>query len=92
MRTCTLSIHKAHSWTRVEIVHWVAESAWPFKIVTNSGFQCLMRMGRPNCYLPDLCTVSHDVQNAFTQVHRKLALRLQVNVSFVLIGHKLTNT
>ena len=84
------SIYEAHS-CRVEIVHWVAESARPFEIVANPGFQCLMRTGCPNCYLPDLCTVSHDVQNTFTQVHEKLAVRLQVDVSFVLIRHKLKN-
>ena len=50
-----------------------------------------MRTGHPNCYLPDLHTVSHDVQNTFMQVHKKLAVRLQVDVSFVLIGHKLKN-
>ena len=70
---------------------WVAESVQPFKIVADPGFQCLMRTGHPNCYLHDLCTVSHDVQNTFTQVREKLAVRLQVDVSFVLIGHKLKN-
>ena len=87
---CILSIYEAHS-CRVEIVHWVAESVWPFKIVADPGFQCLMRTGCPNCYLPDPHTVSCDVQNTFTQVCKNLAVRLQVDVSFVLIGHKLKN-
>ena len=76
----------------MEIVRWVAESARPFNIVTDPGFQCLMKTGRPNCYLPDPRTVSHDVQSVFRQVHEKLAERLQVGVSVVSIGHKLNGT
>jgi hypothetical protein len=38
--------------TRTELVRWVAESLRPFQIVTDRGFQCLMKTGRPQYYLP----------------------------------------
>lgn len=31
--------------SRAEIVRWVAESVWPFKIVEDRGFQSLMKTG-----------------------------------------------
>ena len=46
---------------RAEIVHWVAESLWPFHIVEDHGFQCLMKTGRPGHYLPSMSTIAQDV-------------------------------
>ena len=37
---------------RAEIVRWVAESLRPYEIVSNRGFQCLMKTGRPEYYIP----------------------------------------
>ena len=82
VRGSRLGIYKADS-CRIEIVHWVAESAWPFEIVDDPGFQCLMKTRWPNHYLPDPCTVSRDVQNTFTHVCQRLAERLQVSVSII---------
>ena len=37
-----------------------------------------MKTGRLDYYLPNPRTVLHDIQNAFIQVHHKLAAKLQV--------------
>jgi hypothetical protein len=49
----------------MEIVQWVAESMHPFKIVEDRGFQCLMKTGRPDYYIPSAQTVSCDVKKIF---------------------------
>ncbi|KAG2350046.1 hypothetical protein BDR05DRAFT_972912 [Suillus weaverae] len=56
-----------------EIVHWVAESLCPFKIVQDRGFQSLMKTGQPEYYLPSSSTVSQDVQLVFVQTHQHIA-------------------
>ncbi|KAI6018856.1 hypothetical protein EDC04DRAFT_2576194 [Pisolithus marmoratus] len=38
--------------TRVEIVCWILESLRPYEIVRDHGFQCLMKTGHPEYYLP----------------------------------------
>ncbi|KAG2086663.1 uncharacterized protein F5147DRAFT_553382, partial [Suillus discolor] len=47
---------KMESWA--EIVCWVAESKRPFQIVSDCGFQSLMKMGRLEYYIPSPTTVS----------------------------------
>jgi hypothetical protein len=46
-------LHRQHTKTesRAEIVKWVAESKRPFDIVSNRGFQSLMKTGRPEYYI-----------------------------------------
>lgn len=51
-----------------EIVHWVAESKRPFKIVNDHGFQSLMKTGRPEYHIPSPETVSRDVKRVFVYV------------------------
>ncbi|KAG1730211.1 hypothetical protein EDB19DRAFT_1897099 [Suillus lakei] len=53
--------HHQHTWaeTKVEIVRWVSESLRLFEVVKDQGFQLLMKMGRPEYYLPLPSTVSH---------------------------------
>jgi hypothetical protein len=60
--------HRQHTKTelRAEIVRWVAESKKPFDIVSDCGFQSLMKMERPEYYIPSLTTVSCDVGRVFT--------------------------
>ena len=48
-------------------MRWVAESARPFEIVNDTGFQCLMKTGRPEYYLPKPAVVSRDVRNVFVR-------------------------
>ena len=62
----------------VEIVRWVAESMRPFKIVDDRGFQCLMKTGRPDYYIPSARTVSRDVKKIFTQCRQRIAKSLNV--------------
>jgi hypothetical protein len=57
----------------VEIVRWVAESQRPFQIVKDRGFRNLMKMGRPDYYIPSGRTVSRDVKNVFVNVRRAQA-------------------
>jgi hypothetical protein len=75
----------------VEIVQWVAESMHPFKIVDNHGFQCLMKTGRPDYYLPSAQTVSCDVKQIFMSCQKQIANMLHVcNLDQLLwAGHKI---
>ena len=59
-------------------MRWVAENAHPFDIVNDNGFQCLMKTGRPDYYIPNPNTVSCNVWTAFVQVWQRLAEKLQV--------------
>ncbi len=52
---------------RVEIVWWVTENLRPFSIVSDRGFQCLMKTGRPGYYIPSPSTVSRDVKLVFAR-------------------------
>ena len=55
----------------------MVESAHLFEIVNDTGFQCLMKMGRPEYYLPKPAVVSHDVRNMFVWAQQQLAEKLQ---------------
>ena len=69
--------HRQHTKTeaRAEIVRWVTESKWPFKIVADHGFQSLMKTGRPKYYIPSPTTVSRDVKKAFVNVCKRQCYR-----------------
>ena len=71
--------HHQHTKTksRAEIVWWVAESKRPFYIVSNHGFQSLMKTGRPECYILSPATVSLDVKKVFANMRRHIAKMLQ---------------
>lgn len=64
---------------RAEIVRWVSESMRPFEIVNDRGFQCLMKTGRPDYYIPSPSTVSRDVKQVFIRVRKRIAKMLQVS-------------
>lgn len=66
---------------RAEIVRWVSESMRPFKIVKDRGFQCLMKTGRPEHYIPSPETVSRDVKKVFVRCRQRIAAMLQVKSS-----------
>jgi len=63
---------------RTEIVRWVSENLQPFKIVTDRGFNCLMKTGRPGHYIPSASTVSRDVKEAFARTRQQIAKMLMV--------------
>lgn len=63
---------------RAEIVRWVSESLRPFAIVEDRGFNCLMKTGRPEYYLPSQSTVSRDVRLVFVNVWKRMAKLMQV--------------
>jgi hypothetical protein len=75
--------HRQHTKAemRLEIVRWVSESLRPFEIVKDSGFQRLMKTGRPEYYLPSPSTVSRDVRLVFVQTRKQIARMLQVGCS-----------
>ncbi|KAG2747584.1 hypothetical protein P692DRAFT_201716450, partial [Suillus brevipes Sb2] len=56
--------------TRAEIVRWVCKNLRPFEIVKDRGFQSLMKMGRPEYYIPSPSTVSWDVRLVFTKTRQ----------------------
>ncbi|KAG2053515.1 hypothetical protein BDR06DRAFT_982799 [Suillus hirtellus] len=60
-------LHRQHTCTKTkaELVCWVAESLRPFNIVKDRGFQCLMKTGRLEYYIPSPQTISHDVKLVF---------------------------
>ena len=64
---------------RAEIVRWVSEDLRPFDIVSDRGFQCLMKTGRPEYYLPHPKTVSRDVRLVFANARKRIAKMLQVS-------------
>ena len=70
-----------HVYPRAKIVHWVAESKWPFKIVKDHGFQSLMKTGQPAYQIPSPETISHDVKKVFVQVRKCIVKMLQVCIS-----------
>ena len=60
-----------------EIVRWVAESKRPYKIVSDRGFQSLMKTGRPDYHIPSEQTVSRDVKQVFVHARKRIANLLQ---------------
>jgi len=68
-----------HAHLRAEIVHWVSESAQPFKIVKDCGFQSLMKTGCPKYYIPSPSTVFCDIQMVFVHTYQRIATMLQVS-------------
>jgi len=52
----------------------------PFNIVSDRGFQSLMKTGRPGYYIPSPATVSRDVKQVFVKSRQRIASMLQVRV------------
>jgi len=63
---------------RAEIVQWVSESLWPFKIVKDHGFLNLMETGWPEYYIPSASTVLRDVRLVLSWTQDQIAKLLQV--------------
>jgi len=61
-----------------EIVHWVSESMWPFNIVKDCGFQCLIKTSWPGFHLPSPDMVTHDIKCMFKNAQKQIAKILQV--------------
>lgn len=59
-------------------MRWVCESMRPFQIVSDRGFQSLMKTGRPEYYIPSPTTVSRDVKQVFVKARQRMARMLQV--------------
>jgi hypothetical protein len=55
-----------------------AENKRPFQIVNDRALQCLMKTGRPDCYIPSAETLSRDIKNVFVCVRELIANMLQV--------------
>jgi hypothetical protein len=64
---------------RAEIVRWVSENLRPFKIVSDRGFQSLMKTGRPDYYIPSPSTVSRDVKRVFAKCRERIAKMLKAS-------------
>jgi hypothetical protein len=75
--------HRQHTKTesKAEIVRWVSESMRPFEIVEDRGFQCLMKTGWPEYYIPSRTTVSRDVKQVFANTQKRIATMLKVSTS-----------
>lgn len=57
----------------------MAESARPFKIVSDRSFQSLIKMGRPGYYILSPSQVLQDVKLVFAQSHEQIAKMLKVS-------------
>ncbi|KAF8548494.1 hypothetical protein OG21DRAFT_1479172 [Imleria badia] len=83
--------NQQHTWaeTRDEIVCWVAENLRPFQIVKDHGFLKLMKMGRPEYYVPSPATVAQDVHQVFALTCQCIAKMLRVSMHNLLFttGH-----
>jgi hypothetical protein len=64
-------------------VRWVAESARPFKVVADRGFQSLMKTGRPSYYIPSPSQVSRDVRLVFGRARERIAKMLKVIIKLI---------
>ncbi|KAJ7734656.1 hypothetical protein B0H16DRAFT_1767193, partial [Mycena metata] len=62
---------------RANIVRWVTESNRPVKIVTDLGFETLMKTGRPSTSIPSPRQVFRDVHASFDLCKAKIATLLQ---------------
>ncbi|KIM57249.1 hypothetical protein SCLCIDRAFT_71895, partial [Scleroderma citrinum Foug A] len=71
------TLKMANKSNRMAIMQWVAENTCPFDIVNDNGFQCLMKTGRLDYYIPNPNTVSCDVRTTFVRVWQRLAEKLQ---------------
>jgi len=58
----------------------------PFSIVSDRGFQCLMKTGRPEYYIPSAFTISRDVKQVFVKVRGQVAKILQVRIKSAIDG------
>lgn len=67
-----------------EIVRWVSESMRPFKIVSDRGYQCLMKTGRPDYYIPSPETVSRDTKQVFVKCRQRIGTMLQVSNNLII--------
>ena len=76
---------------RAEIVCWISESLRPFKIVEDRGFQCLMKTGCPEYYIPSASTVSRDVKLVFARTRERIAKLLQVKALVIVDTKRLAN-
>jgi hypothetical protein len=74
----------------VEIARWVSMNFRPFNIVSDPGFQCLMKMGWPDYYIPSPSTVSRDVRLVFARTRTRIATMLQVWQVLCLMSKKLS--
>jgi hypothetical protein len=63
---------------RIEVVQWVTESKRPFVIVKDHRFKSLIKMGRPEYWLPLPATVAWDVKHVFVNMRSQLAAKLKV--------------
>ena len=45
--------------------------------MNDRGFQCLMKTGRPEYYIPSPTTILRDVKQVFVNVHKRIAKMLQ---------------
>jgi hypothetical protein len=63
-------LHRQHTKTesRAKIVQWVAESERPFNIISDQGFQSLIKTGWPEYHIPSPVTVSRDVKRVFANM------------------------
>ncbi|KIL63649.1 hypothetical protein M378DRAFT_57221, partial [Amanita muscaria Koide BX008] len=65
--------------SRAAHVRWMAESRRAFNLVSDEGYQHLMKSGRPAHYIPSVATLSRDVRQAFVHCRKKVAKLLQVS-------------
>ncbi|KIM53897.1 hypothetical protein SCLCIDRAFT_137972, partial [Scleroderma citrinum Foug A] len=74
--------HRQHTRaeTRAKIDHRVAESLQSYKIVNNSAFQCLMKTGRPEYYIPSHYTVAWDIKLVFACTWNHISKMLRVRL------------
>ena len=77
--------HRQHTKmeAKAEIVCWVSENTRPFKIVSDRGFQSLMKTGRPNYYIPSPSTISRDVKRVFGKCRERIAKMLKASQQFL---------
>ncbi|KAF6744774.1 hypothetical protein DFP72DRAFT_783363, partial [Ephemerocybe angulata] len=59
--------------SRAEHVRWVAESMRSYSIFGDRGYRCVMKMGRPEHYIPSPSTLAKDMKFAFARTRNRVA-------------------
>ncbi|KIL55361.1 hypothetical protein M378DRAFT_90995, partial [Amanita muscaria Koide BX008] len=65
--------------SRADHVRWMAESQQAFNLVSDAGYQRVMKSGQPAHYVPSGATLSRDVRQVFVYCRQKVSKLLKVS-------------
>lgn len=57
---------------------WICESSRPIQIVADRGFLCIMKVGRPDLWIPSPTTVSRGIHERMDDAKKNMVEFLKV--------------